>query len=134
MTAERDYTEDTLFDGRIRCRQHSTGYRFSVDAVLLGNFIKPKPGDRILDLGCGAGVLGIAAAKLWHESVIATDIDPIAITTTRANAKMNQVAPFIRTGIADGTDHSLIRAGAPFDLILANILILPDGEWAEIRP
>ena len=80
---------------------------------------------KILDLGCGTGVLGIAAAKLWRQSVVATDIDPIAIETTRANAKMNQVAPFIRTGIADGTDHPLIRAGMPFDFILANILAGP---------
>ncbi len=80
---------------------------------------------KILDLGCGTGVLSIAAAKLWHQNVIATDIDPIAIETTRANAKMNEVAPYITTGIADGTDHPLIRAGAPFDLILANILAGP---------
>ncbi|MGY9107627.1 MAG: 50S ribosomal protein L11 methyltransferase, partial [Alphaproteobacteria bacterium] len=81
--------------------------------------------NKILDLGCGTGVLSIAAAKLWRVRVLATDIDPIAIETTRANAKTNQVAPFLRTGVADGTDHPLIRAGAPYDLILANILASP---------
>jgi len=80
---------------------------------------------KILDLGCGTGVLSIAAAKLWRVRVLATDIDPIAIETTRANAKMNQVAPFLRTGVTDGTDHPAIRAGAPYDLILANILAGP---------
>ena len=80
---------------------------------------------KILDLGCGTGVLSIAAAKLWRVRVLATDIDPIAIETTRANAKMNQVAPFLRTGVSDGTDHPAIRAGAPYDLILANILAGP---------
>jgi ribosomal protein L11 methyltransferase len=79
----------------------------------------------ILDLGCGTGVLGIAAAKLWHEAVLAIDIDPIAIEASRFNAKMNQVTPFLRVGIADGMDHPLIRAGAPFDLVLANILAGP---------
>ncbi len=79
----------------------------------------------VLDLGCGTGVLSIAAAKLWHEHVFASDIDPVAIETTRYNAKMNNVAPYLRSGIADGVDHHLIRAAAPFDLILANILAGP---------
>ena len=80
---------------------------------------------KILDLGCGTGILSIAAAKIWHETVLATDINPIAIETTRFNAKMNQVAPFLRFGIADGMDHPLIHAGEPFDLVLANILAGP---------
>ena len=53
--------------------------------------------------------------------MIATDIDPIAIKTTQTNAKINQVTPYLRTGIADGMEHSLIRDAAPFDLILANM-------------
>lgn len=79
----------------------------------------------VLDLGCGSGVLAIAAAKLWRCKVLATDIDPTAIDVTRANARANAVAPFIRTAIADGMDHPLIRTRAPFDLILANILAGP---------
>jgi ribosomal protein L11 methyltransferase len=70
-------------------------------------------------------VLAIAAVTLWHEKVLATDIDPIAIETARANAKMNRAAPYLRTGISDGMDHLLIRHAAPFDLILANILAGP---------
>ncbi len=104
-----------------------TGHHESTSLCLnaLSEVARRRRHAKILDLGCGTGVLGIAAVKLWHQSVIATDIDPIAIETTRLNAKMNQVAPFIRTGIADGTDHTLIRAGTPFDLILANILAGP---------
>jgi ribosomal protein L11 methyltransferase len=79
----------------------------------------------VLDLGCGTGVLAIAAAKLWRRTVIATDIDPVAIEVARGNARMNAAAPFLRATTADGLYHPLLREEAPFDLILANILARP---------
>jgi len=79
----------------------------------------------VLDLGCGTGVLAIAAVKLWHRTVIATDIDPVAVDVARGNARINGVGPFIRAAAADGLDHPALRKGAPFDLILANILARP---------
>jgi len=55
-------TDDTLFQGRLLCRQSRTGYRFSVDAVLAAHFCAAKPGTRVLDLGCGCGVIGLILA------------------------------------------------------------------------
>jgi ribosomal protein L11 methyltransferase len=80
---------------------------------------------RILDLGCGTGVLAIAAAKLMHRDVLATDIDAIAVEVARENARANGVAPLIHAGVADGFTSPVIRSRAPFDLILANILAGP---------
>ena len=79
----------------------------------------------VLDLGCGTGVLAIAAAKLWRQSVLASDIDPIAIEVARENAGANEVAPLVRAEVADGLAHPAIRARAPFDLLCANILAAP---------
>lgn len=79
---------------------------------------------RVLDIGCGTGVLAIAAAKLWKSRVLASDIDPIAIQTARANARAN-AEPEIRFACADGLDHPLIRATCRYDLITANILARP---------
>ena len=83
---------------------------------------RPK---RILDLGCGTGVLAIAAAKLLHHTVLATDIDPVAVEVARENARANNVAPLIHAAVADGFASPTIRDRAPFDLILANILAGP---------
>src|SRR5215469_10429529 len=49
-----------------------------------------------LDLGCGTGVLAIAASKLWHARVLATDIDPTATAVARENARGNGAGTYIQ--------------------------------------
>jgi ribosomal protein L11 methyltransferase len=78
---------------------------------------------RVLDLGCGSGVLALAAARLGAQAVMATDIDPVAVRTAAANARSNRVAGAVRTLCSVGFDT--IPPGARFDLILANILAEP---------
>lgn len=84
---------------------------------------------RPLDLGCGSGLLAIALAKRLQISILATDIDPIAITATDENAAKNNVAALIKAETADGFGHPIFKAyhktNAPFDLIVANILAKP---------
>jgi ribosomal protein L11 methyltransferase len=80
---------------------------------------------RVLDLGCGSGVLAIAASRAMRSAqVIATDSDPIAVVVARANADANG-AGRIATACALGLDHPWLRHAAPFDLIIANILAGP---------
>lgn len=104
-----------------------TGHHESTALCLeaLNHFARQRRFSRVLDLGCGTGVLGIAAAKLWRSAVTASDIDPVAVETARQNARMNEVAPLMRFACADGLDHPTIKSGAPYDLICANILARP---------
>jgi ribosomal protein L11 methyltransferase len=81
--------------------------------------------ENVLDLGCGTGVLAIAAAKLWFKPVLASDIDRVAVDVARDNARTNRAGPLVQAIMAEGFDHPAIRAQAPFDLILANILAGP---------
>ena len=79
----------------------------------------------VLDLGTGTGLLAIGAAKLWKLRVLASDIDPVAVTVAKENARANGVAPLVLAAVADGLDNPLLARGAPYDLIIANILAGP---------
>jgi ribosomal protein L11 methyltransferase len=83
-----------------------------------------RPG-RVADIGCGTGVLAMAAARVWRARCVATDIDPVAAATARENVRANRLGPWIRTGMAPGFRHAALRAAAPFDLVCANILAGP---------
>lgn len=85
---------------------------------------------RMIDVGTGTGVLAIALAKRVDAKILATDIDPIAVTTTIENARDNGVGAQIDTIEATGLDHAEIQARAPYDLVVANILAGPLTELA----
>lgn len=78
----------------------------------------PTASTRVLDYGCGSGILAIAACKLGAGLVIGIDIDPIAIDTAVANAK-NNLCPKIHFALPDQDKE------ATYDLVIANILTNP---------
>ena len=80
---------------------------------------------RILDLGTGSGVLAIAAAHALHSRVLATDIDREAVRIARGNARLNRAGAMVEVVRANGVTAASVRAGAPFDVIFANILLGP---------
>jgi ribosomal protein L11 methyltransferase len=86
---------------------------------LLGRGIVPA---RVADIGAGTAVLAIAAALTSPARVIASDIDPVAVEVAAANAAANGVAERVACVEAAGFEHPDLAAGAPFDLIFANIL------------
>lgn len=87
--------------------------------------------DKILDLGCGAGVLAMASAKTLPDTkIMATDIDPDAILVTDANIIANNVSGRIQTAVADGFDSPVLK-DRQFNLIFANILAGPLMGLAE---
>ena len=71
---------------------------------------------RVLDYGCGSGILAMAAAKFGSTTIDAVDIDPAAVEASNANAQLNHVV--LRTGLPD-------IATGQYDVVLANILATP---------
>ncbi|MBK44022.1 MAG: 50S ribosomal protein L11 methyltransferase [Roseovarius sp.] len=76
----------------------------------------------VLDLGCGTAVLAMAAARIWPGVMLASDIDAVAVEVAQANVAANGLEGRVRCVEAAGLDHPELRAGAPYDLIFANIL------------
>jgi ribosomal protein L11 methyltransferase len=108
-----------------------TGHHGSTRGCLLALdwLCKSRGGGRgpqcILDLGTGSGVLAIAAARALRRRVLATDRDGSAVRAARANAVFNRAGNFVEVIAADGVTAEKLRERAPYDLILANILLRP---------
>ena len=79
-------------------------------------------GKRVADIGCGTAVLAMAAARIWPEPVLASDIDEVAVDVARANVAANGLNDRVLCVEAAGFDHPKLAAAAPFDLVIANIL------------
>lgn len=81
-------------------------------------------GVRVLDMGCGSGILAMAAAKTFAKArVVAADLDPVSVAVTKENAKINEVR--LRAVVSDGYAAREIGRCGPYDLIVANILARP---------
>ena len=91
--------------------------------VAYDRLLKQRRYGRVLDVGCGTGILAIAAAKCGARVAVGTDIDPVSVRISRENALLNQArARFVH---ADGLGHRSVRDQAPYDLVFANILARP---------
>ncbi len=104
-----------------------TGHHGTTKGCLLAfeDTLTAAPPARILDLGTGAGILAMAAAKVLPEAdILATDIDPVAVAVARENAAINGVEDRINLAVADGFAHESLK-NRHFDLIFANILANP---------
>jgi ribosomal protein L11 methyltransferase len=103
-----------------------TGHHGTTRGCLLaleGELKRRRP-RRVLDVGTGTGVLGLAAAKAVRAAVAAGDIDATAIRVARHNARLNGASALMRFYVGPGVRHPAVR-GRRFDLVFANILAKP---------
>jgi ribosomal protein L11 methyltransferase len=104
-----------------------TGHHGTTRGCLLAldRILKARRPRRVLDVGTGSGVLAIAAAKASRRRVVASDVDPRAVTAARENARTNSAGALVDVIHARGLVDRRFRARAPYDLVLANILLEP---------
>lgn len=86
---------------------------------------------RVLDMGCGAGVLAIYAAKRWGSLVMAVDVQESAVEAARANMAANGVADKVTVCRSNGYGAPQVAAGAPYEVVLCNVLAEPIVAWAD---
>ena len=92
----KSLTADSFFNGRIQVKQHRSGYRFSIDAVLLASHAKPGPEDTVLDLGTGCGIIPMILAYRnpgieVYGIEVQTDLADIAALNITENGLDDQI-------------------------------------------
>ncbi|MGH6797900.1 MAG: 50S ribosomal protein L11 methyltransferase, partial [Roseiarcus sp.] len=104
-----------------------TGHHGTTRGCLLhfDRLLKRRRPKRVIDVGCGAGVLAIAAARVLKRKIWLGDIDPVAVAVANANAQLNGVGSPCRAVVSRGVEARALREGAPYDLVFANILARP---------
>ena len=123
MTANsnQNETRDTILDGSITLIQPRHGYRFSVEAILLGRFARASTRDRVLELGAGCGVVSIMIAALHRpREVVALEIQPPLAGMIARNAEINRLES-VHAVCADLRQKKIKGVeSASFDLVIAN--------------
>ncbi|MFW2589185.1 50S ribosomal protein L11 methyltransferase [Sagittula sp. SSi028] len=93
----------------------------ALDALANDGFV----GKNVADIGCGTAVLGMAAARIWSDPVIVSDIDEVAVEVAEANVRANGLEGKVICVEAAGFENDALHDRAPFDLVFANILKQP---------
>ena len=114
-------TDDTLLDGRVRLRQAADGYRAGLDAALLAAACDARPGERVLEAGCGAGgALLAAAARAPGAHFTGVERNLAALALARENIALNGVEDRVSAIEGDVATRFSKLELAPFDVVLAN--------------
>lgn len=112
-----DETLDAFYHGRIRVLQKKRGYRFSVDAPLLADFIRTRPEDEALDIGTGSGIISLLLSVKPVRHITALEVQPGLADLARRNVELNGLGG--RIEVVE-TDLRRYDPGRTFDLIFSN--------------
>ena len=110
-------TLDAFYHGRIRVLQGKKGYRFSVDAPLLADFVRTREGDEALEIGTGSGIIALLLSVKPFRRVTALEIQAGLADLARRNVELNGLGGRIEVVEADFRTY---EPGHKFDLIFSN--------------
>jgi tRNA1Val (adenine37-N6)-methyltransferase len=112
---------NVFLNGRLRVDQPENGYRYAIDAVLLASRPRPKPGDTLIDLGTGCGIIALIVAHRYPEARIhAVDIQPELVRFARQNVLTNGMSDRISVHEMDMRQLTPSMVDGPTDWIISN--------------
>ena len=114
-------TTDTFFNGRIAVQQNRSGYRFSIDAVLIAHHTKPRPGDTVLDLGTGCGIIPLILVYREPEiKVYGIEVQEKLADIASLNIGQNKMSGNITIFCMDMKKLKYDMVSGPVDLVVSN--------------
>lgn len=120
MLNETEVLEDLGYNG-LKIIQSTNGYRFTSDAVFLANNVACKSGERVLDIGCGSGIISILiATKSKAECVYGIEIQERLYSMAQRSIEINQLQDKIKLYNNDLKDYAKIFCEGYFDVIVTN--------------
>ncbi len=126
-------TTDRLLGGRVEVRQPGSGFRVSVDAVLLAAAVTLEPGQRALDVGCGAGGATLClASRLHHAEVLGIDRDAAMADCLAENISANNFDGRVVAEVMDVADGAPGHLRGSFDHVFSNPPYMPP-QRADMR-
>ncbi|MCA1794497.1 MAG: tRNA1(Val) (adenine(37)-N6)-methyltransferase [Desulfotignum sp.] len=115
------YTADTLFDPPLTIFQPKTGYRFSLDSLILAAQLQPNPGDRVIDAGCGCGIISlILGARHKDVHILGVELQEDLARLAQKNAAQNRLDHSIRILNRDIGSLTKEDISTPADIIVSN--------------
>ncbi len=122
---DKDETLDSFYHGRILVLQKEKGYRFSVDAPLLADFIQTKASDEILELGAGNGIISLLLSIKPFRHITAVEIQESLADLAKRNIKLNNLENQI-TVVQEDLRH--YDPGRKYDVIFSNPPYIKKGQ------
>lgn len=137
-----ELTRDTMYNGRLTLFQPQSGYRFSVDAPLLADFVQAGPGRTVVDLGTGVGIIALTLARRMGQGrVLAVEVQRRLAECAEMNVAKNPGGARVEVLNMDWSGLNLEVLGGPADIVVCNPpyrrlgtgRISPDQEEAVAR-
>lgn len=114
-------TLDTLIDGKLRLYQSRTGYRFSLDALLLAHFVTVKRCDRIVDLGAGNGPIALLLSHLHPlASLAGLEVQPAMAERAKRSVALNRLDDRVAIVAGDLREIAALFAASSCDVVVSN--------------
>ncbi|MDX2441336.1 MAG: tRNA1(Val) (adenine(37)-N6)-methyltransferase [Desulfobacterales bacterium] len=114
-------TPDTFLNGRIKVKQDRSGYRFSIDSILLACYAKLRPGDKVLDLGTGCGIVSlILAYREPNLKIFGIEVQKELADIAVSNVEENHMGGIITILYKDMKELKNDMLSGPVDLVVSN--------------
>ncbi len=133
-TNTETYTKEYPFKDSFTLKQPAEGYRYSLDSILLANFVSPGRNQRVLDLGAGCGIVSLILARRYPDLVVyGIEVQAVLARIAHANVAENRLGERVKIICGDMKDLKPGDMGGAVDIVATNPPYRKAG-WGRVGP